>query len=168
MQTEDLRMPEIKLVGLKVRTNNKAEFDVATAKISPCVQRYFHQQWADKIPQRKNPGTTFCAYTDYENDYTGDYTFYIGAEVTSIENIPEGLHSHVIPPQTYVKFTTEPGPMPNVVTDAWQEIWKMSPADFGGPRRYHTDFEVYDERATNLQQAVLDLYIGIKEQEIGE
>ncbi|MDP3385798.1 MAG: GyrI-like domain-containing protein, partial [Eubacteriales bacterium] len=147
MQKIRVQMPEIKLVGIKVRTNSKAECDSLTAKISPCVQQYFHQQLADKIPQRKNPGTTFCAYTDYESDYTGDYTFYIGEEVSAIDDTSEGLESHIIPPQTYIKFTTEPGPMPIVVINAWQEIWKMSPETLGGKRRYHTDFEVYDERA---------------------
>lgn len=163
MQKIQLHMPEIKLVGINVRTNNKAEGNLATAKISPCVQQYFHQQLADKIPQRKNPGTTFCAYTNYENDYTGEYTFYVGEEVTSIDNIPEDLELHIIPSQTYIKFTTEPGPMPNVVINAWQEIWKMSPEALGGKRRYHTDFEIYDERAKNHQSVVLDLYIGIEE-----
>ena len=163
MQKTRVQMPKIKLMGIKVRTNNKAEWDPLTAKISPCVQHYFNQQLANKIPHRKTPDTTFCAYTDYESDYTGEYTFYIGEEVSSMDNIPEGLESHIIPPQTYIKFTTEPGPMPNVVINAWQEIWKMAPADLGGKRRYHTDFEVYDERAKDHKNVVLDLYIGLEE-----
>lgn len=163
MKTIRLQMPEIKLVGITVRTNNEVEFDPAIAKISPCVQHYFHQQVADKISHRKNPGTTFSAFADYESDYTGEYTYFIGEEVSSIDNIPEGLESHIIPPQNYIKFTTEPGPMPNVVINAWQEIWKMSPEDLGGKRRYHTDFEVYDERAKDHQNVVLDLYIGLEE-----
>lgn len=162
MQKTLSQLPEIKLVGLSVRTNNKAEFDPVTAKISPCVQQYFQQQWADKIPHRTYPGKTFCAYTNYENDYTGDYTFYIGEEVNSIEDIPKGLESHLIPPQTYIKFTTEPGPIPNTVIKAWQKIWEMSPADLGGQRHYYTDFEVYDERAHDPQNTILDIYIGVK------
>ncbi len=162
MKKEKITLPEIKLVGVKVRTNNSQEFDPLTAKIAPCVQRYFQQQIGEKIPHRKNPGTTFCAYSDYESDYTGEYTFYVGEEVTSFEDLPEGLETHIIPPQTYVKFTTEPGPMPAVVIKAWQEIWGMSPADLGGQRRYATDFEGYDERAKDPQNVVLDIYIGLK------
>lgn len=163
MQKIRIQLPQIKLVGITVCTNNKAEWDSLTAKISPCVQQYFNQQLANKIPHRTHPGKTFCAYTNYESDYTGEYTFYIGEEVSSMDNLPEGLHSHIIPPQTYIKFTTEPGPMPNVVINAWQEIWKMTPEALGGKRRYHTDFEVYDERAKDYQNAVLDLYIGLEE-----
>jgi len=161
MQQTKITLPEIKLVGIKVRTNNKQEFDPLIAKISPCVQRYFQQQLAEKTPHRKNPGTTLCAYSDYESDYTGEYTFYIGEEVTSFEGIPEGLETHIIPPQTYVKFTTPAGPMPNVVINAWQEIWQMSPKTLGGQRRYNTDFEVYDARAKDPQNVVLDIFVGL-------
>ena len=155
-------MPEIKLVGMTVRTNNKAEFDSETAKIGSCVQHYFQQQIADKIPHRKNPSTTFSVFTEYESDYTGEYTYFIGEEVNSIDHLPEGLESHSVPPQTYIKFTTGSGPMPNVVINAWQEIWKMSSEDLGGQRRYHTDFEVYDQRAADHQNIVLDVYVGIQ------
>lgn len=162
MQKTQIQLPEIKFVGIKVRTNNTRECNLQTAKISPCVERYFHLNLAEKIPSRKNPGTTLCAYSDYESDFTGEYTFYIGEEVISFGNIPEGFETHIIPPQTYAKFTTEPGPMPTVVINGWQEIWKMSPENLGGQRRYDTDFEVYDVRAKDPQNVVLDIYIGLK------
>jgi len=44
----------------------------------------------------------------------------------------------------------------------WQNIWKMNVADLGGIRAYIADFEVYDERSQNPEQAVLDIYIGIQ------
>ncbi|MBY0273102.1 MAG: GyrI-like domain-containing protein [Alphaproteobacteria bacterium] len=162
MEKTTSQLPEIKLVGFHLRTNNKAEMDPLTAKISPCVQQYFQGQWAEKIPHRTHPGKTLCAYTNYESDYMGDYTFYIGEEVSSLEGIPEGLESHIIPPQIYVKFTTQSGPMPMVLINAWQNIWKMSPESLGGERRYHTDFEIYDERASNPPNTILDIYIGVK------
>lgn len=157
-----LQLREIKLIGIKVRTNNKAEFEARTAKIPSCMQQYLHQKVAEKIPDRNKPGITFCAYTEYESDWTSDYTYFIGEEVNSIEDIPAGLETHIIPPQTYVKFTTEAGPMPMVVIEAWQEIWQIPPKILGGPRNYHTDFEVYDERAKDHQRTVLDIYIGLK------
>lgn len=162
MQQEQVQKPEMKLVGIKVRTNNKLELEGTSAKIAPCVQRYFQQQLFEKIPDRKNPGTTLSVYTEYESDHTGDYTYFIGEEVASFDNIPAGFETHTIPVQTYARFTTKSGPMPGVVVDAWQKIWQMSPQDFGGNRRYHTDFEVYDERAQDPQKVVLDIFIGIE------
>lgn len=162
MKKTKIQIPEIKLVGITARTNNKAEFDPATAQITPTGQKYFGNGLADMIINRKNPMTTFCAYTDYESDHTGDYTFFIGEEVSSLDNIPEGMESHIIQPQTYIKFTTESAPLPAVVINAWQEIWKMDDQDLGGKRRYHADFELYDVRARDYQNAVLDIFIGIE------
>jgi len=60
MQKELITMPEIKLVGICVRTSNQQELDKIKGNIFPCVQKYFHQGLAEKISNRKRPGTTFC------------------------------------------------------------------------------------------------------------
>lgn len=159
IQTE---LPEIKLIGITARTNNANEINPSLAKITPTVQKYFHAGLPAKIPHRTQPEKTFCVYTDYESDITGDYTYFIGEEVSSFENVPDGFETLSIPAQVYAKFTTESGPMPHVVIGAWQKIWQMTPEDFGGPRRFSADFEVYDERASDHQNATLDVYIGIK------
>jgi predicted transcriptional regulator YdeE len=163
MQQASTQLTEMKLVGITVRTNNQNESDWSKGKIFPCVQQYFHQQLSEKISNRQNPSTTLCAYTDYESDHTGDYTYFIGEEVSAFDTIPEGLTTLTIPPQQYAKFTTEPGAMPTVLGDAWQAIWKMTPQTFGAARRYHTDFEVYDDRAKDHENIVLDIYIGLQD-----
>ena len=159
---EILERPEILLVGLCVRTNNKHEVNKMDGKIFPLVKTYFHEALAEKIPHCKKPGTTFCAYTDYESDEHGDYTYYIGEEVTAFdENLPKGFQKLIIPAQTYAKFTTNPDPMPDVLLKAWNTVWTSSPEDLGGKRTYGVDFELYDERASDHQNIVLDLYIAI-------
>lgn len=159
-----VQLQEIRLVGISCRTNNDHIFesDPSTNKIAATVQKYFHEVLAKKILRRKKPGTTYCAYTDYESDFTGDYTFFIGEEVESFENVPAELGTLSIAAQNYAKFTNEPGPMPGVCIDMWQRIWAMSSADLGGERGYVTDFEVYDERASDHQKVILDIYIGLK------
>lgn len=162
MQRLSITKPEIKLVGICVRTSYAQELDKMKGRIFPCVQRYFHGALFEKIPNRKQPGTTFCAYTDYETDYTGAYTYFIGEEVSSFDHsLPEGFQKLVIPSQQYVKFTTKPAPMPDVIVNAWKEIWDMSPKELGGKRCYKTDFEIYDERAVDHQNIILDVYVGI-------
>ncbi|NGX50336.1 MAG: hypothetical protein K1060chlam2_00180 [Chlamydiae bacterium] len=162
MKREIVQREAIKLCGIQVRTSYQKELNKMEGEIFNCVQRYFQQALFEKISKRKNPGTTICGYTDYESDYKGAYTYFIGEEVTSFEN--EEFERVIIPKQTYAKFTTEPAPMPQVIVNAWEEIWKMSPEDLGGKRRYQTDFEIYDERAADHQNIVLDLYIGIEAQ----
>ncbi|MES2212120.1 MAG: GyrI-like domain-containing protein [Pseudomonadota bacterium] len=156
--------PELQLVGITARTSNAAEFNPETAKIGATVQQYFQNGLSDKIPHRSKPGTTYCVYTDYENKHHGEYTYFIGEAVSETNELPEGFSTCVIPKQFYAQHTTEPGPMPAVVINAWQRIWAMSPAELGGERSYKADFELYDERATSdptHQKVVVDVCIGI-------
>lgn len=162
MQETILRKAAFNLIGISIRTGYDVEFNQKKGLISSCVQKYFHQGLFNKIPHRKNPGTTICAYTDYESDYKGAYTYFIGEEVKALpEKLPEGFEVLSIPGQIYKKFTTPPGPMPEVIIDGWKAIWALSPEQIGGRRRYHIDFELYDDRANDHNKVVADIYIGI-------
>ena len=156
-------LPEMVLIGMSVRTSYEQETDVKQGQIFQCVQTYFHTKAAEKILLRKRPGTTICAYTDYESDYRGAYTYFIGEEVCSASGpIVPGLSRLIIPSQTYAKFTTSPAPMPDVIINGWKEIWEMPTQQMGGNRRYLTDFEVYDERAADHSNIVLDILVGVQ------
>ena len=74
MQKQLIELPTIKLVGITVRTNNALEMHPSTAKIGATIQQYFQNALPAKITHRKNPGVTYCVYTEYESDVTGDYT----------------------------------------------------------------------------------------------
>lgn len=151
----------IKLVGITARTSNALEMNPETSKIGSTMQKFFASGMQAQIMERKNPGTVFAVYTNYESDEHGQYTYFIGEEVTSFENIDKEFETLTIPAGNYVNFTSTPGKMPAVCIDMWQNIWKMNAADLGGKRAYIADFEVYDQRSKNPEQAVLDIYIGI-------
>ena len=161
MKKELLQKSEIKLVGLTARTNNSNEMNPLAAKIGALASSYWSQNVAGQIANRKSPGVTLSVYTEYEGDEHGDYTYFIGEEVSSFDNTPSGLQELIIPAAKYQKFTTPEGAMP-AVDAAWQQIWKMSPDDFGGRRAYRADFELYDQRANNPASTSLDIYIGIE------
>lgn len=155
------QLSTIKLVGLKVQTSNAYEMNQATAKIGVTMRRFFTERLQDKIFYRKNPGRVFAVYTNYESDEHGEYTYFLGEEVYSFENIEQKYATLTIPAQTYVKFTSNPGQMPDVVINMWKNIWKMNTYELGGQRAYVADFEIYDERSQNPNNAVCDIYIGI-------
>lgn len=161
MQKKLLQVAEIKLVGLSVRTNNRQEMDPSMAKIGSVMGQFFGQNIASSIPDRQHPGVTIAAYTQYDSDEHGDYTYFLGEQVTAFTQVPTHCHTLTIPAAHYQVFTTPVGPMPQVVIQAWQNLWQMTPENLGGSRAYRTDFERYDERAANPQQACLDIYIGI-------
>jgi predicted transcriptional regulator YdeE len=163
MKKDSIHLPELTFIGITARTSNANEMNPQLAKIPATLQKYFQGGLSCHIPNRKTTDVTYCAYTNYESDFTGPYTYFVGEAVTATHDMPEGLDALVIPAQKYIKFTTGPGPMPEVVIKAWQEIWQMTPADLGGQRTYHTDFEVYDERAIDPTNAVVDIFIGIND-----
>ena len=162
MKKELINKAEIKLIGLTVRTNNKNEMNPQASKIGELAGRFWSQNIANQIPNRKSPGVTLSVYTEYDSNEHGDYTYFIGEEVSSFEALPSGFQKLTIPAAKYQKFTTPSGKMPEVVINAWQQIWKMSANDFGGERAYVADFEVYDQRAADPANASLDIYIGSK------
>lgn len=160
MRCKMIKKDPIKLVGISVRTNNIDEFNADKARIGATMQQYFKGGLANKINDRKNPGVTFAAYTNYDSDFTGNYTYFLGEEVNSFDKIPEGFESITIPEQNYVKFTSEPGLTQTVIVNTWKKIWYM-PSDKLN-RAYKTDFEVYDRRKSGIENDVVNIYIGVK------
>lgn len=163
MEQITIKLSEIKIIGINARTRNELEMNPETALIGNIVGSYFQNNLSNKILNRKKPGVTFSIFTDYESDFTGNYTYFIGEEVESFDNIPEGFSTLLINSQTYTKFTAGPGPMPNICIETWQKIWQMNDQAMGGKRNYHTDFEIYDERSADRKNTILDIYIGLKE-----
>lgn len=160
MEKSSLTLGDKKLVGISVRTSLQNEINPVTAKITPTVGRYMMENIATSLKGRKNPGTTFCCYYDYEDEYKAGYTFFIGEEVENFGDT-KGLSTLLIPAGNYTKFTTENGPMPLIIISAWQKIWLMGEESIGGKRRYAVDFEIYDARAKDPQNTIVDIYLGL-------
>lgn len=161
MKNEKIELKEIKLVGITARTSNAKEMNPDTALIGATINRYFSNNLGEKILDKVKPFTIYCVYTNYESDENSEYTYFVGAEVGSFEEVDPIFETHIIPKQTYVKFGVGPGSMPEICINAWQEIWQMTPGDLGGKRNYISDFEIYDERAADYKNAALDIYLGI-------
>lgn len=132
MYKEKVSGTEIQCIGLKCRTNNLAEKDPITAKIGQTAQRYFQEIYPN-FSKKKNLLTTYAVYTEYESDASGDYTYCIGtpmsedlrhristkdvSRLTPQLNLKE-YSTLIIPQQTYIKFTTKAGKMPEVCINA--------------------------------------------------
>lgn len=162
MQHERQNVSPKLLVGITAQTSFSKEINPLASEIGKTVNKYITEQVAQKIPHRKNPGIIFCAYTDYTDEYKGDYTYFIGEEVTAVSELPEGMSQIEIPAGTYLKLTTDTGAIPLIIINAWQKIWQLFQGNSHGKRVYKVDFEVYDERAKNPQNAIVDLYVGVK------
>jgi len=155
MQKTIVTVPSKILAGITTETSNELEFNPNTGKIAMTMQEYF----TNKQPR-------FLALLEYESDYNGMYTYFIGQEISSIEDMglirAQDMHVIKTKEQKYAKFTSNAGKMPDVCIELWQHIWSLSPEELGGVRSYKTDFELYDSRANDLNNAVMEIYIGIE------
>lgn len=137
-------------IGLALRTNNEeCSFTMPAHK-----ERFFGENVPSQIPNKVN-GNILALYTDYEGDYTKPYSWILGCEVSSLDEIPEGLVGKVIPESNYALFTTE-GVFPEGLIAAWQAIWKSNLE-----RAYTTDFEVYRSDFDPQKNPQVKVYIAI-------
>jgi predicted transcriptional regulator YdeE len=148
------------VVGISARTSNAKEM-TANGVIGPMWERLMQQGLLAKIPNRADQNTV-AVYTDYASDHNGEYTYVLGARVTSDADVPAGMVAKKIPAGKYALFTSEKGPAPKVVPELWMKINSLPKSAVGADRVYRADYEIYDQRAADPQSAQVDVYIGIK------
>ena len=148
------------VIGISARTSNAKEM-TADGIIGPMWGRLMQQGLPAKIPHKADKDIV-AVYTDYANDHNGEYTYLLGARVTSDADIPAGMVAKKIPAGTFAVFTSEKGPAPKVVPELWMKINSLPTTATGGDRLYRSDFEIYDQRAADPQNLQVDVYIGIK------
>jgi len=149
------------VVGISVRTTNKAEMG-ADGKIPKMWGEVFSKGIIEKIPNKADSNITVL-YFNYQSDKDGEYTYLIGAKVKSIGSVPEGMVWQKVPSGQYARFTSERGPIAQVVQNIWKHIWEVPKDQPGGNRSYNVDYEVYEpNRSQDSQNAEVDVFIGIK------
>lgn len=152
---------EFSIVGIEVRTSNAKEMTSDEA-IGKQWQRFFQEGVQQKIPNRVSENI-YAVYSDYASDRNGEYSFTLGAKVRAGTAAPAGFVVKKVRAGNYVVVGSERGPSAKVVPQAWQHVWVMEDQHkLGGTRAYQTDFELYDQRAADPQNAQVDLYIGLK------
>jgi predicted transcriptional regulator YdeE len=149
------------VVGVAARTTNADEMS-GKGVIANQWARFMKEGLLSKIPNRAD-SNILAVYTDYESDANGPYTFMIGTRVSTADDVPAGMVACKIPSGRYAVFTSEKGFVGKVVPEAWSRIWAIPKSAPGGSRAYKTDFEIYDERAADPQNAQVDIYVGIIE-----
>jgi predicted transcriptional regulator YdeE len=148
------------VVGITGRTNNAKEMTPAGI-IGKLWGQLMQGNLLTKIPNRADENI-LAVYTDYASDKNGDYTFILGAKVSQDSEIPAGMVTAKVATGKYADFTSERGPANRVVPEIWQKINSLPRNVPGGDRAYQSDFEVYDQRARNPQDAIVDVFVGIR------
>ncbi len=149
-------MPEFKLIGLKLNRRSTNENGQSAKDCGELWQKFEINAIAKEIPN-KTSDAIYAVYFDYDSDETGTFSYFIGCQVDADFKTPENLDELLIPNQTYQKITAK-GKMPDCIGEAWQNIWK---ADIN--REFGFDFEIYDERSRDWENAEVDIYLSVKD-----
>ncbi len=141
----------LKVIGIQIRTTNA--HGQASQDIPRLWGKFHAENIFDKIPNKKSTDI-LVLYTDYEGDYMQPYKCMICCEVSSLEDVPPGMVSKIIPTADYTILKAK-GKFPECLAQTWQTIWKSDLK-----RTYRYDFEVY--KTLDLNNADIDVYIGVK------
>ena len=141
----------INIVGIEIKTRN--DNGAAFRDIPAHWRKFQEQSILDKIPNKVS-GETYGVYTRFENEGRGSdgaYSFIIGARVETLDAIPEGFVSAVIPKSKYQVFESATG-HPEKVGEKWREIWGRV---FERKRTFVLDYELYRESGE------IEIFIGV-------
>jgi predicted transcriptional regulator YdeE len=150
----------ISVVGIQIRTDNSSELS-GNGQIGSLWGRWFAENLAAHIPNRTSE-SIFAVYSNYASDENGPYDYLLGCPVDSIENLPQGMTYAAIATGDYAVFTTETGPVVEVVQAAWKHIWLRSSEELSHKRAFLSDYEVYDHRAIDPNNAKVEIHIGLE------
>jgi CubicO group peptidase (beta-lactamase class C family)/predicted transcriptional regulator YdeE len=148
------------VIGITARTTNAKEM-TPDGVIGKQWMRIFQEGVLGKIPNKAD-ASIIAIYTDYASDHNGEYTYLLGARVTSDAEVPEGMVAKKISGGKFAVFTSDKGPAPQVVPATWMKINSLPQNAVGGDRLYRADYEIYDERARDPQNLQVDVYVGIR------
>lgn len=103
----------------------------------PDIAEKIQKLWYDtsvKIPKDKELNK-YAVYSEYESDYKGDYTLFIG--VDKIDS-----HKEIIIKEENYKIFSVDTSSPHGIIMAWQKIWEMEEQGLLN-RAYTVDYEKY-------------------------
>jgi predicted transcriptional regulator YdeE len=148
------------VVGVSVRTNNAQEMS-GHGKIGELWGRFFSEQLLGQIPHRADADIV-AVYTNYASDENGDYTYTLGARVSSVDQLPPGFVRVDVPAGSFAIIPTERGPVQAVLAKTWRRIWAMTGEELGGKRAFSADYEVYGEKARIPNGSQVDIHIRLR------
>lgn len=148
------------VIGISARTSNAIELS-GNGVIGKLWHHFFSRSLLSRIPDRIDEDI-IAVYFDYAGDKESEYSFLLGARVKSLDHVPDEMAGYEVPAQSYALFTSEQGQMPGVEVALWQKIWAQE--DAGDLKRaYIADYVIYDKRSHDPSNAMVDIYIGLKE-----
>jgi predicted transcriptional regulator YdeE len=153
---EKIKKAAFKLMGLKLDKKTTNEGGQSSIDCGNLWQKIEKENVVERIPNKLS-NNLYAVYFDYEGDHTKPFSYFIGCEVAIDTNAPEGMDSLVIPEDNYSKVVAK-GTIPNCIINSWIEIWNSKIE-----RAYNYDFEIYDERSKDWNNAEVEILVSTNE-----
>ncbi|WP_047245308.1 GyrI-like domain-containing protein [Maribacter thermophilus] len=153
---KQIKKGNFKLVGLKLENKTTNENGRSSIDCGNLWQKFETEKIVERIPHKLSE-EIYAVYYDYETDETGMFSYFIGCRTEEHSKTPIELNELLIPSQTYKKVVAK-GAMPSCIAEAWKKIWT---SDMN--RKFGFDFEVYDERSRDWNNAEIDIFISVNE-----
>lgn len=145
----------LQLIGIRLSHQTTNENGQSNIDCGNLWQRFEKEQIFGQIPNRIG-NAVYAVYFDYQGDHTQPFSYFIGCVVQAGTVPPEGLDGLNIPEQKIETYTAK-GQMPDCIGTVWKEIW-ASQKD----RAYGFDYECYDERSHNWNDAEVDVFVSVR------
>lgn len=145
---------EIRLMGISLKSKTTNLNGKSAVDCGNLWQAFERGNYAGQIPGRIN-NSVYAVYHKYEGDYLQPFSYFIGCPVKNDSRVIPGLEMLSIPAGRYRKFTAK-GILPDCISYTWKKIWESDIQ-----RAYGTDFEVYDERSKDWNNAEVDIFISV-------
>ena len=150
-----IELEAFKLIGIALEKKTSNENGQAGIDCGNLWQKFEKGDYANKIPGKLSD-EIFAVYHQYDGDHTKPYAYFIGCKVSHETAVSEGMDSIMIPTGMYQQITAK-GKIPDCIINVWQTIWS---ADIN--RAYQVDFEVYDARSKDWNNAEVEVFLSVK------
>ncbi len=133
------------------------------ARFRKLWQRVMQEHALNTVPDQVDQNI-YAVYTDYASDANGRLHSRTRVRRSAIQerSWKHGFVVKTVPAGRYAVFTSDRGPVAKVVVETWKQIWSYYQSPTNGQRAYRADFELYDQRAVDPNNAQVDIYIGLK------
>ena len=145
------------VMGIEARTTNAREMS-GKGTIGALWGRLMKDNFVESIPHRMD-NRIVAVYSNYEHGNDGEYSYLLGARVSSPKSAPDGMASRHIVAGDYAMFTAKGRPPAEMVVGIWKQIWSLETGNKLA-RAYRTDFELYLNGA-NPADTLVDVYVGL-------
>lgn len=147
-----IQFPDFTLAGLQLEQPTTNANGQSMKDCGRLWERFVKESIASKITE-KFSDTIYAVYFNYSGDHNKPYYYFIGCQVPEDTKPSDEISILHVPGGRYKKITTK-GKIPDCITKAWINIWNSNI-----PRAYIVDFEVYDERSLEFENAEVDIFL---------